>query len=88
MNSQPALQMLLRLEEREPKREAEQYNLVKKLMQDGQWRTLRGIKKLLPQYDTPSISARLRDMRKDGFIVDRRKAGPGLFEYQATRRAQ
>jgi hypothetical protein len=78
--------MILRLE-REPKREKEQYNLVKNLMQDGQWRTLGGIKSRLPQYDTPSISARLRDMRKDGFVVDRRKVGVGLFEYSA-RRAQ
>jgi hypothetical protein len=88
MNSQPALQMLLRLDEREPKREGEQLRQVRILMQDGNWRTLAGIKSALPQpYLETSISARLRDLRKIGFEVDRRKVGPGLFEYQA-RRAQ
>lgn len=64
-----------------------QYDNVKALMLDGEWRTLVEIS-LLTDYPTPSISARLRDMRKPRFgayTVERKRRGngrAGLFEYR------
>lgn len=82
----PNLQMLLTYEEREPKREGEQLRQVRELMQDGKWRTLRDVQKgLATFYELPSISARLRGLRKIGFVVNRKKIGTGLFAYQAQR---
>ena len=56
------------------------------LMVDGQWRTLEEIA-FVTGGSTASISARLRDFRKQkfgGHVVDRRRLGPtkGIFEYQ------
>jgi hypothetical protein len=58
-----------------------------KLMRDGAWRTLREISEL-SGYDTQSISARLRDLRKEkfgGHAVERQRRGApkdGIFEYR------
>lgn len=85
MSTQPSLQMLLTYEQREPKREAEQLRLVRKLMSDGEWRTLGEIKAKLPaKYLETSISARLRELRSLGYTVDRKKVGQGLFSYRVT----
>lgn len=57
---------------------------VKNLMLDGQWRTLGEIE-MLTGYPQASISARLRDLRKDRFgsyRVDRRRIGAGLYQYR------
>ena len=58
---------------------------VKKLMSDGRWRTLDDIACLVAG-SVPSISARLRDLRKAkyGFhTVDRRRIhSSGRFEYR------
>lgn len=67
------------------------------IMRDGQWRTLDEIRVLLAaDYDRStsdaSISARLRDFRKDSkgaHTVNRRRRKPdtaGLFEYQLVMR--
>jgi hypothetical protein len=63
-----------------------QLGRVKAIMEDGQWRTLEEISSLSgdPQ---ASISARLRDLRKERFgsyTVNRRRVegGNGLHEYQ------
>lgn len=59
-------------------------------MNDGKWRTLSEISALTGDGEA-SISARLRDLRKDefgGLNVDRRRRGDesrGLFEYRVTR---
>jgi hypothetical protein len=68
---------------------------VRMLMRDGRWRTLTEIQSLLVdegvQAMLPSVSARLRDLRKERFgsyTVDRRAragAGRGLFEYRVTK---
>lgn len=65
---------------------ATQLIAVKKLMKDGEWRTLDEIS-LTVKGTIPAISARLRDLRKVKFgehTVERRRAGyaPGLFEYK------
>ena len=60
---------------------------VRMLMLDGAWRTLAEIETKL---DCPqaSISARLRDLRKEKFgalTVDRQRRTRGTFEYRVTR---
>ena len=64
---------------------ATQFNIVFKLMEDGCWRTLSEIENITG-FPQASISARLRDFRKDrfgGYIVNRRrKVDSGLFEYK------
>ena len=71
----------------EPEKDGErlgaQYCRVRDLMNDGQWRTLGEIR-AATEYPEASISARLRDMRRGGFVVQRRRDGVGgTFEYQA-----
>ena len=54
------------------------------LMRDGKWRTLAEINERCHGTEA-AISARLRDLRKPRFgqhYVDRRRIGPGLFEYR------
>ena len=57
------------------------------LMQDGRWRTLREIADVIEAPEA-SVSARLRDLRKDRFgqyVVDRRRRGEpsrGAWEYR------
>jgi hypothetical protein len=66
---------------------ARQFERVRALMSDGAWRTLREIADELGHPEA-SISARLRDLRKEkfgGFLVERRRRGDpprGLFEYR------
>lgn len=64
---------------------ASQLAEVKKLMSDGEWRTLDDIAFIVPA-SIASISARLRDLRKERFgshTVDRRRTPePGVFEYR------
>jgi hypothetical protein len=72
----------------EPKRDAQrlvsQLESVFNLMRDGQWRSLDRIQ-FATGHPQASISARLRDLRKDvhgGHDVERRHVGGGLFEYR------
>ncbi len=70
---------------------AELWKKVKSLMIDGRWRTLGEISSAIGAKSEPSVSARLRDLRKSkfgGFTVDRRRRGDpgsGLFEYRVTK---
>lgn len=58
------------------------------LMRDGQWRTLAEIREELGRGSEASLSARLRDFRKEkhgGHLVHRRRVGEpsdGLYQYQ------
>jgi hypothetical protein len=72
----------------EPKRDhqrlASQYDRVFKAMRDGRWRTPQEIERLT-DCSWASISARLRDMRKEKFgqhRVNREYVGNGLYMYQ------
>jgi len=60
---------------------------VLRLMLDGEWRTLSEISKTTG-YPEPSVSARLRDLRKEefgAFTVDKRiRHSPGLWEYKVV----
>lgn len=62
---------------------------VRKLMLDGQWRTLREIAQATSTPES-SASARLRDLRKPKFgayVVERRRRGAigvGLHEYRVS----
>jgi len=64
-----------------------QLDRVLDLMRDGAWRTLSQIQQCCGGSDA-SVSARLRDLRKDKFggrVVERRRMAPataGLFEYR------
>ena len=66
-----------------------QYARVFELMKDGAWRTLAEISALVSGSEA-GISARLRDYRKVGHTVERRRRGnpsSGLFEYRLIVRA-
>lgn len=64
-----------------------QQRLIYEVMRDGRWRTLREIGDITGEPEA-SISARLRDFRKEKFgrfNVDRRRRGEearGIFEYR------
>jgi hypothetical protein len=70
-----------------------QQKRVDALMADGQWRTLPKIiadlRKLYPgtHYGEASISARLRDMRRVGWKIERVRSNPtsGLYLYRAVK---
>lgn len=69
---------------RDGRRLSLQHNRVLAFMRDGQWHTLEAISKATgdPQ---ASVSARLRDLRKDRFgahLIERRYVRRGLFEYR------
>lgn len=70
--------------ERDHKRLNRQLESVKRLMSDGQWRTLEQIADAVGA-PPASVSARLRDLRKPKFAglqVERRYVKRGLFEYR------
>jgi hypothetical protein len=63
---------------------------VRKLMSDHKWRSLPEIRQAMwdvfKKIDSEAaLSARLRDCRRDGYTVDRRRRSGGLFEYRVSR---
>lgn len=71
-------------EARDGRRLNRQAYLVWMLMRDGRWRTLAEISALTGE-PKASVSARLRDLRKErfgGHIVDRRHLANGLWQYR------
>jgi hypothetical protein len=69
---------------RDNKRLTAQYSRVFDLMKDAKYRTLEGIS-ISTGDPAASISARLRDMRKDRFgahTVERKYEGDGLYSYR------
>lgn len=61
-----------------------QLQRVRDLMKDGRWRTLSEIAAATHDPES-SVSARLRDLRKERFgkhTVDRRRKSRGLYEYR------
>ena len=69
------------------KRLSRQLDAARRLMLDGQWRTIGEIAEHVEGSEA-GISARLRDLRKlrfGGYTVDRRRRGGGLFEYRITK---
>lgn len=63
-----------------------QLESVFELMRDGKWRTLREIAASTKKPEA-SVSARLRDLRKEKFgswNVESRRIGDGLFEYRVS----
>lgn len=70
------------------KRLTSQFEAVRALMLDGKWRTLIEISTAVSG-TLPSLSARLRDLRKarfGGYVVERRRVegSSGLFEYRVA----
>lgn len=54
-------------------------------MKDGRWRSLDSIARITGDHSHASISARLRDLRKDkfgGHTVERKHIKAGLFHYR------
>jgi hypothetical protein len=69
---------------RDGQRLAAQHERIFALMKDGRWRTFGAIARVTGDPEA-SISARLRDFRKERFgshQVERRSLGRGLFEYR------
>jgi|DEB0MinimDraft_3_1074331.scaffolds.fasta_scaffold01536_19 hypothetical protein len=63
-----------------------QHERIKRLMLDGQWRSLEAISEATGA-PAASVSAQLRHLRKPRFgeyQVDRRHLGQGLYEYRVT----
>lgn len=61
-----------------------QLERVKQIMSDGQYRTLNELSKLANGPEA-SVSARLRDLRKDkfgGYTVERTRVTNGLYKYR------
>lgn len=54
-----------------------------RLMQDGKWRTLADIADATGHPEA-SVSARLRDLRKVGYTVDREYVSRGLWRYRVA----
>ena len=69
--------------ERDGKRLNAQTQRVHDLMRDGQWRTLAEIASGTGDPEA-SVSARLRDLRRFGFTVDRAYVSQGLHKYKVT----
>jgi hypothetical protein len=70
--------------DRDGKRLGQQYLRVFGVMKDGQWRSLSDIRRVTKDPES-SVSARLRDMRKERFgslQVERRYVADGLYEYK------
>ena len=72
----------------DPERDAARLNAqlfrVYRALKDGQWHTLSDLA-LITGDPTPSISARLRDLRKakfGGHVITRRYVDRGLWEYR------
>jgi hypothetical protein len=63
---------------------SQQYERVVEAVKDGEWWTLAALAKAVGSPEA-SVSARLRDMRRDAWIVERRRVpgGNGLHEYRA-----
>lgn len=61
---------------------------VKRLMADANWRSLSLISHITGHPES-SVSARLRDLRKEkfgGYLVERRHVADGLWEYRVMQR--
>lgn len=64
-----------------------QLSVIRRLMIDGEWRTLGQIEEMTG-YPPASISAQLRHLRKERFgshIVERQHLGGGLYQYRVTK---
>lgn len=62
-----------------------QLSRVLKVVRDRKWHTLEGIEWETGD-PTPSISARLRDLRKEGFVVEAKRMPNNLYKYKVYRR--
>lgn len=70
--------------ERDEARLGRQYVAVRDIMADGEWHTLGEIA-FLANAPEASASARLRDMRRDGWEVEREYVRDGLHKYRAKK---
>lgn len=70
--------------ERDGERLARQMTAVRIVMSDHEWHTLRGLSNVTGAPEA-SVSARLRDLRKQrfgGYTVERKYEGEGLWAYR------
>jgi hypothetical protein len=72
-------------EEKDGHRLRRQLDAVRRLMKDGAWRTLHRIA-ADTRFPEASVSARLRQLRHEGFDVQRRRVtvGSGTWEYRVV----
>lgn len=69
---------------RDGERLERQADRVRELMVDGQWRTLAEISAATGAPEA-SVSARLRDLRREGYVVERAFVERGLHRYRVSR---
>lgn len=83
---QPPVCIPLAISSHTPPRHLSALSKVRELMLDGEWRTLSEIAEAVGHMEA-GCSARLRDLRKAGYTVERRpRGGSGLlYEYQVTK---
>jgi len=73
------------VEKRDAQRLESLLGRVEKVMSSGEWLTLAQIA-LRSNGMEASVSARLRDLRHDGYTIDRKKTEtPGIFLYRMTK---
>ena len=70
--------------QRDGKRLAKQQRTVRDVMLDGEWRTL-GLIAQITGAPEASVSARLRDLRKHGYLVERKYVARGLHQYRVIK---
>lgn len=61
-----------------------QLEAVRAFMEGRGWQTLAGIREATG-FPEASISARLRELRAEGYVVERRREGRGLWRYRVSR---
>jgi len=81
--SQPQFKGETFVPERDGERLKAQLGRVRNVTKDGQWRTLRRIADLTGDPEA-SVSARLRQLRKEGLKVERRYWMNGIWEYRVA----
>lgn len=69
------------LEAEDVPRLTRQLDRVRGLMADERWRTLSQIARACNGSEA-SVSARLRDLRREGYTVERERVNGGLFRYR------
>lgn len=70
------------LEAEDVPRLTSQLERVRKVVSNEKWITLPELTRLAAPGSEAAISARLRDLRREGYTVDRERLSGGLFRYR------
>ena len=61
-----------------------QLERVRSVVSDGRWHTIPELTRLAAPGSESAISARLRDLRREGYTVERERVSGGLFRYRVV----